>query len=140
MTELGKAGCDTTDVNEIIRFNDDEPGRDDWLAYLTVEQVELHAFLQYFAEIGMVDAVCLNFETNEMFFLISIVVDIHMDEVRVPVFHDAADASVADVESLLVGAVGMWDENGQFMWNISLEYGRDEDGERTGIVLQIFLR
>ena len=52
----------------------------------------------------------------------------------------AADASVADVESLLVGAVGMWDENGQFMWNISLEYGRDEDGERTGIVLQIFLR
>ena len=57
MTELGKAGCDTTDVNEIIRFYDDESGRDDWLAYLTVEQVELHAFLQYFAEIGMVDAV-----------------------------------------------------------------------------------
>ena len=102
MTELGKAGCDTTDVDEIIRFNDDESGRDDWLTYLTVEQVELHAFLQYFAEIGMVDAVCLIFETNEMFFLISIMVDIHMDEVRVPVFHDAADASVADVESLLV--------------------------------------
>ena len=140
MTELGKAGCDTTDVDEIIRFNDDESGRDDWLTYLTVEQVELHAFLQYFAEIGMVDAVCLIFETNEMFFLISIMVDIHMDEVRVPVLHDAADASVADVESLLVGTVSMWDENGQFMWNISLEYGRDEDGERTGIVLQIFLR
>ena len=140
MTEFGKAGCDTTDVDEIIRFNNDEPGRDDWLSYLTVEQVELHAFLQYFAEIGMVDAVSLIFETNEMFFLISIMVDIHIDEVRVPVVHDAADASVADVESLLVGAIGMWDENGQFMWNISLAYGRYEDGERTGIVLQIFLR
>ena len=128
MAESRKAGGDTTDIYQIIRFHHDESGSDDGLLYLTVEQVELHAFLQDIPEVGMVDMVFFVFQLNEIFLFVSILVNIHADEIAVPVLHDAADAAVVDFQSFLIRAVGMGNEHVQLVGNIHFEYGRDEDG------------
>ncbi len=105
MTESRKAGGDATDIYQIIGFYHDESGSDDGLLHLTVEQVELHPFLQDIPEIGMVDMVLLILQLHEIFLLIGILVDVHTDEIAVPVLHDAADAAVVDFQSLLIRAV-----------------------------------
>ena len=128
MTESREAGGDTTDIYQIIGFYHDESGSDDGLFHLTVEQVELHTFLQDIPEIGMVDMVLFIFQLNEIFLFVSILVNIHADEIAVPVLYDAADAAVVDFQSFLIRAVGMGNEYVQLVGNIHSEYGRDEDG------------
>ena len=128
MTESRKAGGNATDIYQIIGFYHDESGSDDGLFHLTVEQVELHTFLQDIPEIGMVDMVLFIFQLNEIFLFVSILVNIHADEIAVPVLHDAADAAVVDFQSFLIRAVGMGNEHVQLVGNIHSEYGRDEDG------------
>ena len=138
MTESCKAGGDTTDIYQIIGFHHNESGGDDGLLHLTVEQVELHAFLQDIPKVGMVDMVLFIFQLNEIFLFISILVNIHADEVAVPVLHDAADAAVVDFQSLLIRTVGMGNEHVQLVRHIHSEYGGDEEGEGTCIIFQIF--
>ena len=138
VTESREAGGDATDIYQIVGLYHDESGCDDGLLHLAVEQVELHAFLQKVPKIGMVDVVLLVLQSHQVFLLVGILVYIHTDKVAVPVLHDAADAAVVDFQSLLVGAVGMWDEHVQFVGHIHSEHGRDEDGEGTCIILQIF--
>ena len=128
MTESREAGGNATDIYQIIGFYHDESGSDDGLFHLTVEQVELHTFLQDIPEIGMVDMVLFIFQLNEIFLFVSILVNIHADEIVVPVLHDAADAAVVDFQSFLIRAVGMGNEHVQLVGNIHSEYGRDEDG------------
>ena len=76
----------------------------------------------------MVDMVLFIFQLNEIFLFVSILVNIHADEIAVPVLHDAADAAVVDFQSFLIRAVGMGNEHVQLVGNIHSEYGRDEDG------------
>ena len=128
MTESREAGGNATDIYQIIGFYHDKSGSDDGLFHLTVEQVELHTFLQDIPEIGMVDMVLFIFQLNEIFLFVSILVNIHADEIAVPVLHDAADAAVVDFQSFLIRAVGMGNEHVQLVGNIHSEYGRDEDG------------
>ena len=128
MTESREAGGNATDIYQIIGFYHDESGSDDGLLYLTVEQVELHTFLQDIPEVGMVDMVLFIFQLNEIFLFVSILVNIHADEIAVPVLYDAADAAVVDFQSFLIRAVGMGNEHVQLVGNIHSEYGRDEDG------------
>ena len=128
VTESREAGGDTTDIYQIIGFHHDESGSDDGLFHLTVEQVELHTFLQNIPEIGMVNMVLFIFQLNEIFLFVSILVNIHADEIAVPVLHDAAYAAVVDFQSFLIRAVGMGNEHVQLVGNIHSEYGRDEDG------------
>ena len=128
MTESREAGGNATDIYQIIGFYHDESGSDDGLFHLTVEQVELHTFLQDIPEIGMVDMVLFIFQLNEIFLFVSILVNIHTDKIAVPVLHDAADAAVVDFQSFLIRAVGMGNEHVQLVGNIHSEYGRDEDG------------
>ena len=128
MTESRKAGGNATDIYQIIGFYHDESGSDDGLFHLTVEQVELHTFLQDIPEIGMVDMVLFIFQLNEIFLFVSILVNIHADEIVVPVLHNASDAAVVDFQSFLIRAVGMGNEHVQLVGNIHSEYGRDEDG------------
>ena len=128
MTESREAGGYTTDIYQIIGFYHDESWGDDGLLYLTVEQVELHAFLQDIPEVGMVDMVLFIFQLNEIFLFVSILVNIHADEIVVPVLHNASDAAVVDFQSFLIRAVGMGNEHVQLVGNIHSEYGRDEDG------------
>ena len=128
MTESRETGSNATDIYQIIGFHHDESGGDDGLFYLTVEQVELHTFLQDIPEIGMVDMVLFIFQLNEIFLFVSILVNIHADEIAVPVLYDAADAAVVDFQSFLIRAVGMGNEHVQLVGNIHSEYGGDEDG------------
>ena len=128
MTESRETGSNATDIYQIIGFHHDESWGDDGLLYLTVEQVELHTFLQDIPEVGMVDMVFFVFQLNEIFLFVSILVNIHADEIVVPVLHDAADAAVVDFQSFLIRAVGMGNEHVQLVGNIHFEYGRDEDG------------
>ena len=46
VAEVGEAGGDAADVDEVVGFHHDEARRYDGLAHLAVEQVELHTFLQ----------------------------------------------------------------------------------------------
>ena len=71
----------------------------------------------------MVYLVFLVLEANEVFLLVGVLVDIHMDEVAVPVLDDATDAAVVDFQSLLVGAVDVGDEDAQLMRNACAQHG-----------------
>ena len=57
VTESRETGSNTTDIYQIIGLYNDESGGDDGLLHLTVEQIELHSFLQQVPKIGMVDMV-----------------------------------------------------------------------------------
>ena len=140
MTESRKTGGDATDIYQIIRFHHDEAGSDDGLLHLTVEQVELHPFLQDIPEIGMVDMILLILQLHEIFLLIGILVDVHTDEISVPVLHDASDTAVVDFQSLLIRSGSMRNEYVEFVGNIHSEYCGDEEGEGTCIVFQVFAR
>ena len=121
MTESRKTGGDATDIYQIIRFHHDEAGSDDGLLHLTVEQVELHPFLQDIPEIGMVDMILLILQLHEIFLLIGILVDVHTDEISVPVLHDASDTAVVDFQSLLIRSGSMRNEYVEFVGNIHSE-------------------
>ena len=134
MTESRETGSNATDIYQIIGFHHDESGSDDGLLHLTVEQVELHSFLQQVPEVGMIDMIFFIFQPYEILLLIGILVDVYTDKVAVPVLYDAADAPVVDFQSLLEGTVDMRDEYIDFMRYSLFKHGRDEEGEGTGII------
>ena len=93
------------------------------MSHLVVEQVELRAFLEEFAEISMVDIVLRIFQANQVFLFVSVLVNIDTDEVGIPTLHGATDVSLVDFQSLLVRAIGMGDKDVQFVGNIDMEDG-----------------
>ncbi len=123
VAEVGEAGGDAADVDQVVGLHHDEARRDDGLAHLAVEQVELHPFPEQFAEVGVVEVVLLVLQLHEVFLLVGILVDVHAYEVAVPALHDAAYAAVVDFQSLGLGAVGVGDEHGQLVGHVRAEHG-----------------
>ena len=140
VTESRETGSNTTDIYQIIGLYNDESGGDDGLLHLTVEQIELHSFLQQVPKIGMVDMVFFVFQPHEILFFIGILIDVYTDKVAVPVLYNAADAPGVDFQSLLEGTVDMRDEYIDFMRYSLFKHGGDEEGEGTGIIFQVFAR